>query len=130
MRVFPWDEETYSDSDYDTDDDSVHDLQGDTELKQLYASTKSAITSLMRISMATREPVPNRQARSIDKSHFEQHDMPRIQAKFPSAPQYLSERLGRAISSCQSSVKNCTQREEFEDCTGVVLGEATNSIYR
>ncbi|KAF2625757.1 hypothetical protein BU25DRAFT_449826 [Macroventuria anomochaeta] len=38
-------------------------------------------------------------------------------------------RRARQMTTCQSSVKNCTQREEFEDCTGVVLGEATNSIY-
>lgn len=95
----PWDEETYSDSDSDSDDGNNHNLQGNTELRQLYASIKAAITSLMRLSMAIREPVPDRQARCIDKSHFEQHDVSHVQAKFPSAPQYLNERLGRAISS-------------------------------
>lgn len=98
-KRIPWDEETYSDSDSDSDDGSNHNLQGNTELKQLYASIRSAITSLMRLSMAIQEPAPNRQARCIDKSHFEQHDVLHVQAKFPSAPQYLAERLGRAISS-------------------------------
>lgn len=60
---------------------------------------RSLITSLMRLSMAIREPAPDRQVRSIDKSHFEQHDMGHVQAKFPDIPQYLAERLGRAISS-------------------------------
>ncbi|KAF1926715.1 uncharacterized protein M421DRAFT_6632 [Didymella exigua CBS 183.55] len=53
----------------------------------------------MRLSMAIQEPAPNRQARCIDKSHFELHDVLHVQAKFPFAPQYLSERLGRAVSS-------------------------------
>lgn len=49
--------------------------------------------------MAIQEPAPNRQALSIDKSHFEQHDVVHVQSKFPTAPLYLVERLGRAISS-------------------------------
>jgi hypothetical protein len=97
----PWDEEIYSDSDSDLSSDGTgsHNLQGDTEMKQLYASIRTAITSLMRISMAIREPAPNSQSRSIDKSHFERHDVLHVQAKFPTAPEYLTERLGRAISS-------------------------------
>ncbi|KAJ4348891.1 hypothetical protein N0V95_005070 [Ascochyta clinopodiicola] len=57
----PWDEETYSDSEseHSDDDASNPDLQGDTEFKQLYSSIKTAITSLMRISMAIREPALN-----------------------------------------------------------------------
>ncbi|KAF3000946.1 hypothetical protein E8E13_008975 [Curvularia kusanoi] len=111
----PWDEESFTDS--DSDSGSSHsgselNLQGDTELRQLFARLKSLITSLMRISMAIREPVPNRQARSIDKSHFEQHDVWHVQAKFPEAPQYLTERLGRAISSRRQYL---TYREVHHD---------------
>jgi hypothetical protein len=99
-KRLPWDEETYSDSDSEEpEDESYGNLQGTTELKQLYARIRSAITSLMRLSMAMREPAPNAQARTIDKSHFEQHDILHVQAKFPTAQPYLIERLGRAISS-------------------------------
>lgn len=111
----PWDEEAFTDSDSESEssqDGSEYNLQGDTELKQLFARTKSLITSLMRLSMAIREPAPNRQARSIDKSHFEQHDMWHVQAKFPDAPQYLTERLGRAISSRRQYL---TYREVHHD---------------
>jgi hypothetical protein len=108
----PWDEETYSDSDSDSDDGYNLNLQGNTELKQLHASMNSAITSLMRLSMAIQEPAPNRQARCIDKSHFEQHDVLHVQAKYPSAPQYLAERLGRAISSRRQYL---TYREQHHD---------------
>lgn len=109
-RRVPWDEEAYSDS--DSDDDNDINLQGSTELQQLHASMKSTITSLMRLSMAIQEPAPNRQARCIDKSYFEQHDVLHVQAKFPSAPQYLAERLGRAISSRRQYL---TYREEHHD---------------
>ncbi|KZM26695.1 metal ion binding [Ascochyta rabiei] len=100
-ECIPWDEETYSDSESEPSDDETSnpDLQGNTELKQLYASTKTTVTSLMRISMAIREPALNSQSRSIDKSHFQQHDIQHVQNKFPSAPGYLTERLGHAISS-------------------------------
>ncbi|KAF3050885.1 hypothetical protein E8E11_010759 [Didymella keratinophila] len=111
-KRIPWDEETYSDSESDSDDGNGLDLQGDTELNQLYASFKSAITSLMRLSMAVQEPAPNRRVRRIDKSHFEQHDMLHVQAKFPSAPQYLAQRLGRAISSRRQYL---TYREQHHD---------------
>lgn len=100
-KRLPWDEETYSDSESEHSFDGIGspNLQGDTELKQLYASMKTTITSLMRISMAIREPVTNSQLRSIDKSHFEQHDVQHVHNKFSKAPQYLIKRLGRAISS-------------------------------
>jgi hypothetical protein len=45
----PWDACEVSDSDSGSDVSSG-DLQGDTELKQLFASIKSTVTSLFRIS--------------------------------------------------------------------------------
>jgi hypothetical protein len=84
------------------DDASNDDLQGRTELSQLIASVKTLITSLFRLSMAIRNPAPNSQSTStfsIDKSFYEQHDIQHVMGKFPNAPQYLSERLGRALSA-------------------------------
>jgi hypothetical protein len=98
----PWDEEVYSETDSESDsseDESICQLQGDTELKQLYVRMKSATTSLMRLSMAIREPAPNRQARSIDKSYHEPYDVQHVQSKFGDSVPYLTERLGRATSS-------------------------------
>jgi hypothetical protein len=92
-RRLPWDEETYLDSDSDSvesENESAVDLQGDTELRQLFARVKSVITSLMRLSMAMREPAPDAQVRTIDKSHFEQHDILHVQAKFPAASLHLT----------------------------------------
>jgi hypothetical protein len=99
---------TASDSDSDSgsgqsdDDTSNADLQGRTELRQLLASIKSLITSLFRLSMAIRNPAPNSQSMStisIDKSFYEQHDIQHVKEKFPGAPHYLVERLGRALSA-------------------------------
>lgn len=99
MRV-PWDAYDASDSDSESDgpDD---DLQGDTELKQLLATVKTMVTSLFRLSMAIRDPAPTSQSTrtiTIDKSYFQQHDILHVQAKYPRCPDYLTNRLGRAIS--------------------------------
>jgi hypothetical protein len=95
----PWDLKEFSDTDSDVSND---DLQGDTELKQLLASIATFVTSLFRLSMAIRDPAPTNQSTrtiSADKSYFEPHDILHVQAKYPDAAGYLSERLGRAISA-------------------------------
>ncbi|OAL55260.1 hypothetical protein IQ07DRAFT_499938 [Pyrenochaeta sp. DS3sAY3a] len=97
----PW--ELFSDSDSDSSSvaSSVGELQGDTELKQLLELTKTVITSLFRLSVAIRAPAPNNQSKSpliVDKSFYVPHDIQHVQEKFPTCPEYLIERLGRAIS--------------------------------
>ena len=50
---------------------------------------------------AIRDPAPNSQSRStiaVDKSFYEEHDIQHVKAKFPLAPDFLTERLGRVIS--------------------------------
>ncbi|KAF1844871.1 uncharacterized protein K460DRAFT_99857 [Cucurbitaria berberidis CBS 394.84] len=97
----PWDDFSGSDSELSDDDESSNDLQGSTELKQLLASTRTVITSLFRLSMAIRDPAPNSQSKStitIDKSFYQQHDIQHVKEKFKACPDYLAERLGRAIS--------------------------------
>jgi hypothetical protein len=57
---------------------------------------------LFRLSIAIRDPAPTTQSTKIisaDKSYFEPHDILHVQAKYPGAPDYLAERLGRAISA-------------------------------
>ncbi|KAJ8116681.1 hypothetical protein OPT61_g1931 [Boeremia exigua] len=102
----PWDEEVFSDSDSDLDcsgreneSKTVNALQGNTELKQLHARSRSLITSLMRLTMAIRHPAPTRQILRIDKSYYEPYDVQHVQAKFSNSAPYLITRLGRAISS-------------------------------
>ena len=102
----PWDElfdsETDSRSDAELWDDAYgHDLQGNTELKQLFAGVKNIVTCLFRLSMAIRDPAPNSQSRStitVDMSYFEEYDISHVKAKFPVGSSFLTERLGRAIS--------------------------------
>lgn len=106
----PWDE--LSDSDSELSDSLDNDLEGSTELKQLLVSVKTLITSLFRLSMAIRDPAPNSQSKStitIDKSFYEQHDIQHVREKFQDAPDYLTERLGRAISGRRQYL---TYREE------------------
>ena len=102
----PWDEETGSESDSHSSDDEgkFSGLQGDTELKQLYANIKTTVTSLMRMSITIRAPAPHSQlARTVtmdmDKSYHEPYDVQHVEAKFGKIAPYLISRLGRAISS-------------------------------
>ncbi|KAJ8118054.1 hypothetical protein OPT61_g881 [Boeremia exigua] len=113
-EVTPWDELEFSDSGSETStlEGSGSELQGDTELKQLYGNAKTAVTSLMRISIAIREPAQSKQSRSIDKSHYERPDMQHVENKFPASPLYLCERLGLAITSRRQYL---TYREEHHD---------------
>ncbi|KAF2728682.1 hypothetical protein EJ04DRAFT_503670, partial [Polyplosphaeria fusca] len=104
----PWDELSDSDTESESDSEFVPsvtrvsgDLQGNTELKQLFASVQITVTCLFRLSMAIRDPAPNSQSRStitVDKSYFEEHDIQHVQAKFPKADEFLTGRMGRAIS--------------------------------
>ncbi|KAF2826329.1 hypothetical protein CC86DRAFT_28104 [Ophiobolus disseminans] len=109
----PWDALEDSDSDSETESNmSDDDLQGDTELKQLLSTAKTMVTSLFRLSMAIRDPAPTSQStRTItaDKSYFENHDVLHVQAKYPACPEYLVNRLGRAISARRQYL---TYREE------------------
>ncbi|KAF2024730.1 hypothetical protein EK21DRAFT_93852 [Setomelanomma holmii] len=94
----PWDEKEFSDTDLNVSD---NDLQEDTELKQIRASITTFVTSLFRLSMAIRDAAPTSQSSKIftvDKYYFEQHDINHVQTKYPDCAEYLSERLGRAIS--------------------------------
>lgn len=97
----PWELLSDSDSDSSSVASSVGGLQGNTELKQLLEVTKTVITSLFRLSVAIRDPAPNNQSKSpliVDKSFFVPHDIQHVHEKFPNCPEYLIERLGRAIS--------------------------------
>lgn len=70
------------------------------------------VTSDTATSMAIRDPAPNSQSRStitVDKSFFQQHDISHVQAKYPACADYLTERLGRAISGRRQYL---TYREE------------------
>lgn len=100
----PWEEQVYSDSDSDSsgDEENSFSASDNTELKQLFVSAQTAVTSLMRISTAIHEPAPSNQSRCIiktDKSIYEPHDIQHVQAKFPESTPSLVKRLGRAISS-------------------------------
>ena len=114
----PWDDQPESESDSDADYESSHgseenDFQDETELKQLSESIKSGVTRLFRLSIAIRDPAPTIQSRSfitVDKSHFEVHDVSHVQAKFPDALDYLTERLGQAVCRRRQYL---TYREEY-----------------
>ena len=98
----PWDEDT--DSETESDSDNTGGVSQDTELKQLHMSIRTAVTSLMRLSVAVREPAPHDQlehtfAVEMRKSYLEEYDRKHVQEKFDDVSQYLTERLVKAASS-------------------------------
>ena len=98
--MVPWDVLPDNDSD-DAASDTSSTTDGDTEIQQLLSSVKSSVTCLFRLSMAIRDPAPDDRLRgtiAIDKSYFEEHDIMHTRAKYPHCPEYLTKRLGRAIS--------------------------------
>lgn len=65
--------------------------------------------------MAIRDPAPDDRMQSIitvDKSHFENDDIRHVVAKFPHCPDYLAERLGRAISARRQYLSYREQHHE------------------
>jgi hypothetical protein len=57
---------------------------------------------MLFVSIAIRDPAPTTQYMStitVDKSFFQEHDTLHVQAKYPKCPEYLTKRLGCAISS-------------------------------
>jgi hypothetical protein len=95
--------EDMSDSESDAEEDSANDHQKpDTpELVQLAAELKETNACLMRLSVAIRNPAPHDQFKEsahIDTAYYEPFDIAHVHGKFPKAPEYLSVRLGKAIS--------------------------------
>jgi hypothetical protein len=104
-KRIPWDELSDSDSDSGSDpgvaEADTEGLQGDTELKQLFARIQNSVTCLFRMAIAIRQPAAYSQLQStitIDKSHFEAFDKHHVRSKFRDCPEYLADRLGRAVS--------------------------------
>ncbi|KAI4669507.1 uncharacterized protein J4E79_001551 [Alternaria viburni] len=95
--------EDMSDSESDTEEDSANGLQkpNTTELAQLAAELKETNACLMRLSVAIRNPAPHDQFKEsahIDTAYYEPFDIAHVRGKFPKAPEYLTARLGKAIS--------------------------------
>lgn len=95
--------EVMSDSESDTEEDSANGLQkpDTTELAQLAAELKETNACLMRLSVAIRNPAPHDQFKEsahIDTAYYEPFDIAHVRGKFPKAPEYLTARLGKAIS--------------------------------
>jgi hypothetical protein len=99
-RKIPWDAALRDDSD-GSEDELEDDEVSTTELQQLVDSTGTLVTDLMQLSSTIRNPAPHdlfKQSRDIDISHFESYDIQHVRDKYPTAKQFLIERMGRAIS--------------------------------
>jgi hypothetical protein len=92
----PWDE--LSDSSSEDEDDDIRDL---TELEQLATYISNIINCLLRISMVIQKPAPHDRfinSGRFDQSYRQPWDEQHVRDKFPSLPEWLTVRLGKAIS--------------------------------
>lgn len=97
----PWEDLSDSDSDISETDLAPQDGEESTELAQLASNMTEINSCLMRLSLAIRNPAPHdqfKESKQIDVTHFEAFDIEHVRGKFPSAPEYLILRLGKAIS--------------------------------
>ncbi|KAF1959279.1 hypothetical protein CC80DRAFT_467745 [Byssothecium circinans] len=107
----PWDQLQFSDSDSDDSEDEEYtqtepilsqELQHKTEMDQILAGINEAITNLLRLSAAIRNPARHDQwlnfSKSFDTTPFEQYDIGHVAAKYPHISGNLARRLGTASS--------------------------------
>jgi hypothetical protein len=112
--------EDMSDSDSDTTDDGKVDLPPEdiTELQQLATNLAELNTCLMRLSISIRNPAPPDQFKvsaDIDTTYYERFDIAHVQGKFPNAEEYLTVRLGIAISRRRQYLRYCDDhRKKYE----------------
>jgi hypothetical protein len=79
--------------------ETQEELPSTTELEYAFLDISHVITCLYRFSVTLRQPTPRdrfQKAAAIDVSHFEPFDIQHAMNKFPEAPKYLYERLGRS----------------------------------
>lgn len=70
-----------------------------TDLEYAYLDISHVITCLYKFSIAVRSPAPRdrfRKFSAINMSHYEFFDIQHASHKFPQAPPYLIERMGKA----------------------------------
>jgi hypothetical protein len=92
-----------------SDDDSDYRVPSEPQLKDFSDQVGEIVTSLMRLSVIMRKPVPHDHIMKwqdiLDTSFYEQVDISHVQHKFPNADKSLVERLGKAISKRRHYLK-------------------------
>jgi hypothetical protein len=103
----PWEDMSDSASDDDEDDENntggMHEdvISSTTELAQLLSNITEINTCLLSMSPAVRNPAPHdqfKQSSTMSMEYYEVFDIAHVQQKYPSAAEYLTDRLGKAIS--------------------------------
>ena len=91
--------------------DSIPHSEHPSEIEQIFEDLSQNVTLLYRLSMTIRSGKwSNRYIKSAseptaDTSYFEEYDIRYVQDKFPEAPKYLAERLGKANSRRRQYLK-------------------------
>ena len=106
----PAEQETYDSSSDSSDEEPLSEDEdgADGELAQILSEFGDILDCLYRMSMNLRSPGGNKRfakAAKIDVTYFEHFDIQYVQQVFPSAEEYLSARLGKAISRRRQFLK-------------------------
>ncbi|TEA17658.1 hypothetical protein C8034_v011829 [Colletotrichum sidae] len=90
----PWDEAN-------DDEEPVDELVAETEVSQITLDIAEVVDCLLRLSVSIRNPAPHDRfiaSAPVETSAYEQYDIQHVYNKFDEIPEYLAERLGKAIS--------------------------------
>lgn len=115
------------------------DVDGSSEVKQIFNDISELIGSLHRLSMSIRNPTVTRRYKkdmSLDTSFFESYDIEHVGQKFPEASTNLAYRLGKANSRRRLWLKSRELHAEKltqdlkDDCTSTRLSKTTASTFK
>jgi hypothetical protein len=102
------------DSDLETDEGEAFSFAN--ELAEVASHISTTVTCLLRLSMAISHPAPHdrfMKSGNIDTTPYEPFDIAHVRSKFPSAEQFLIERLGKAISRRRLYLKYRERRKDL-----------------
>jgi hypothetical protein len=99
----------FSDSDDESDDDdNDHGRLTASELNHIGSYLRETVRCLLRLSMTIQNPAPHdryMKGSKVDTSHFELFDTQHVCSKFPKADEFVTHRLGKAISTRRQFLK-------------------------
>jgi hypothetical protein len=118
-ETVPWDKKDPTEPSNDmistTDFEGADPDEPQTELGQILSYVLDSIKCLLRLSISIKHPAPHDRflrSANIDTSPYEQYDINHVRSKFPSSPEFLADRLGKANSKRRLYLKYREQHRQ------------------
>lgn len=99
--ITPWNDAADTDDLTVEDDNELKDIMPKTELEEICVNMRVLISSLLRLSMAIRNPTQHDYLKAPLATHtssFAASDLSYVWSKFPGSKPWLVERLGRSLT--------------------------------